>query len=278
MDGAIVSIENVCGQNLRVAHWRLQEPSHHVPVLFFNGIGSNIEAIAPLMEAMEERAFITFDMPGVGGSPDPIAPYNPFTICLAAMALLERLGVEEVDVMGLSWGGGIAQQFAMQYPHNVRRVVLAATSAGMLMVPGSLLALGKLANPFASFDAGYFLNFFKSLFAAGLAADPQRRNAMSRLTPPSPVGYFYQMASMAGWTSAPALPFLLKQETLILTGDEDAIVPPANSHILDMLIPNGERQVIKGGGHLFLLSHIDECIAAIRVFLDRPALPDRDAA
>jgi len=81
----------------------------------------------------------------------------------------------------------------------------------------------------------------------------------------------YQLMCMLGWTSAPALPFLLKQETLIMMGDDDAIVPLTNGKFLDMLIPNSELVVMKGGGHLFLLSHEEESVAAMREFLDRPA-------
>jgi pimeloyl-ACP methyl ester carboxylesterase len=73
--------------------------------------------------------------------------------------------------------------------------------------------------------------------------------------------------ALMGWTSAPFLPFM-KQETLILMGDDDQIVPLANGRFLNMLIPNAELVVIKGGGHLFLLSHADETIAAIRGFLE----------
>ena len=77
---AEISMEEVGGRVLRVARWRLDEPSDHPPILFFNGIGANIEAVAPLAETLTERGFIMFDMPGVGESPDPTIPYNPFTM------------------------------------------------------------------------------------------------------------------------------------------------------------------------------------------------------
>ncbi|MEL6530878.1 MAG: alpha/beta fold hydrolase, partial [Pseudomonadota bacterium] len=141
MKDAVVTMEQVGGRTLRVAAWRLDQPSDHPPVLFFNGIGANIEAVAPLTEAMPERAFIMFDMPGVGESPDPLIPYNPFTMSWTASQLLDQFGVSTVDVMGISWGGGMAQHFAMQHPSRTRRVILIATSAGMMMVPGSPKAL-----------------------------------------------------------------------------------------------------------------------------------------
>lgn len=278
MQGAVVTMREVGGRTLRTATWRLDEPSDHLPVLFFNGIGANIEAVAPLAAALTERPFIMFDMPGTGESPDPLMPYNPFTISWTANKLLDQLGVGAVDVMGISWGGGIAQHFAMQHPNRTHRLVLIATSAGMLMVPGNPAALTKMANPRRYIDADYMLKHFKTLYGEGLGDADNKRGHMSRLKPPSPRGYMYQLIAMLGWTSAPALPFLMKAETLIMMGDNDAIVPVINGKFLDLLIPNSELVVVKGGGHLFLLTHKDESIAAIRGFLDRGEGEGEEAA
>ncbi len=278
MKDAVVTMEQVAGRTLRVATWRLTEATEHPPVLFFNGIGANIEAVAPLANELKERAFIMFDMPGVGESPDPLVPYNPFTISWTAAQLLDKFGVDEVDVMGISWGGGIAQHFAMQHAARTRRVVLIATSAGMLMMPGSPKALTKMANPRRYIDPEFMMKNFETLYGEGLGKSQGKGGHMSRLKPPSPRGYMYQLMCMLGWTSAPALPFLLKQDTLIMMGDDDAIVPLANGRFLNMLIPNSELVVMKGGGHLFLLSHKDECTAAMREFLDAPENEEELAA
>lgn len=278
MKDAVVTMEKLGGRTLRVATWRLDKESAHPPVLFFNGIGANIEALSPFCEEMSERAFIMFDMPGIGESPDPVVPYNPFTICWAAAELLNKLGVEQVDVMGISWGGGIAQHFAMQHANRARRVILIATSAGMMMVPGNPKALTKMANPRRYIDTDFMMQNFETLYGEGLGKMSGKKGHMSRLKPPSPRGYMYQLLCMIGWTSAPALPFLLKQKTLIMMGDEDAIVPLINGKFLDFLIPNAELKVLHGGGHLFLLSHGEESIAAIRDFLNEPEIEDEAQA
>lgn len=270
MKDAVVTMQQVAGRTLRVATWRLESSSDYPPVLFFNGIGANIEAVAPLAEALPERAFIMFDMPGIGESPEPTLPYNPFTISWTASQLLNKMGVGTVDVMGISWGGGIAQHFAMQHAARTRRVVLIATSAGMLMVPGSRKALTKMANPRRYIDPDFMQKNFETLYGEGLGKMSGKGGHMDRLKPPSTRGYMYQLICMLGWTSAPALPFLLKQPTLIMMGDDDAIVPLANGKFLGMLIPNSELVVMEGGGHLFLLSHKDESVAAIRTHLDVP--------
>lgn len=271
MDDAVVSMEQVGGRTLRTAAWRLDMPSDHLPILFFNGIGANIEAVAPLAAAMPERGFIMFDMPGTGESPDPLVPYNPFTMSWTAAQLLGKYGLDEVDVMGVSWGGAMAQHFALQHPGRTRRLTLIATTPGMLMVPGNPAAFTKMADPRRYIDPEFMAKHFKTLYG-GLTqtGDRDHRSShISRLKPPSPRGYMYQLMCMLGWTSLPALPFMSK-ETLIMMGEEDQIVPVVNGKILKAMIPNSRLVTFAGGGHLFLLTHADESVAAIREFLDAP--------
>lgn len=270
----VYTMESVYGRTLRVAVWRSDKPSDRLPILFFNGIGANIEAMAPLAEHLADRDFITFDMPGIGGSPDPVVPYNAILMARIAALLLDRFAMPLVDVMGVSWGGAMAQQFALQNGARVNRLILAATSAGMLMVPGNPAALIKMADPRRYIDPDYMAKHFKTLYG-GMVGNKSEH--IGRITPPSKTGYFYQLMAMMGWTSAPFLPFM-KTETLIMMGGDDQIVPVANGKFLAFLIPNSELLVIDNGGHLFLLSHVDESIAAIRGFLDRSVEGMRKAA
>ena len=268
------SMETVDGRVLRVAVWRASAPTHNRPILFFNGIGANIEAMAPMAELLDDRDFITFDMPGIGGSPDPVVPYNAILMSRIAALLLDRFEMSVVDVMGVSWGGAMAQQFALQNPARINKLILCATSAGMVMVPGNPAALVKMADPRRYIDPDFMAKHFKTLYG-GMVGNKSEH--ISRITPPSKTGYFYQLMAMMGWTSAPFLPFL-KTETLIMMGDDDQIVPLANGKFLNFLIPNSELFVVKNGGHLFLVSHVEESITAIRAFLDRDAGKARKAA
>ena len=268
------SMETVDGRVLRVAVWRASPPTHNLPILFFNGIGANIEAMAPMAELLDDRDFITFDMPGIGGSPDPVVPYNAILMSRIAALLLDRFEMPVVDVMGVSWGGAMAQQFALQNPARINKLILCATSAGMVMVPGNPAALVKMADPRRYIDPDFMAKHFKTLYG-GMVGNKSEH--ISRITPPSKTGYFYQLMAMMGWTSAPFLPFL-KTETLIMMGDDDQIVPLANGKFLNFLIPNSELFVVKNGGHLFLVSHVEESITAIRAFLDRDAGKARKAA
>jgi poly(3-hydroxyalkanoate) depolymerase len=271
---ATFSMEQVDGRVLRVAVWRSAKKTNKLPLLFFNGIGANIEAMAPLADMLDDRDFLTFDMPGVGGSPEPLVPYNAWFMSRIAAQLLDRFDMPCVDVMGVSWGGAMAQQFTLQNGDRVNRLILAATTAGMLMIPGNPKALIKMADPRRYIDPDFMRKHFNTLYGG---SDDGSEGHIGRIKPPTKTGYFYQLLAMMGWTSAPFLPFM-KQDTLIIMGGDDQIVPIANGQFLKMLIPNAELHEIPDGGHLFLLSHAAECIEIIREFLDRPEARAKKAA
>ena len=108
------------------------------PLLLCNGIGARLELFQPFVDALDpQRAIIRFDMPGLGGSPAPVLPYHLGTAAPLLSGVLDQLGYQQADVLGISWGGGLAQQLALRCPARVRRLVLVATTPGALMVPGS---------------------------------------------------------------------------------------------------------------------------------------------
>src|SRR3954467_5526069 len=134
--GAYVRTVTVGRRTLRASVRPGTGPS--VPaLLLMNGIGARPEVLQPFVDQLSpRRSVIRFDVPGVGGSPRPVVPYNLTTFTPVVTALLDRLGFYgQVDVLGLSWGGGLAQQFAVQHRRRCRRLVLAATGTGSLMVP-----------------------------------------------------------------------------------------------------------------------------------------------
>ena len=258
-----IEILRVGGRRLRVAIFPARTPdANRRPILFFNGIGANIEIMAPMAEWLPDQDIITFDMPGVGGSPDPTFPYRPWSMALRATRLLDKLGYRgKVDVMGVSWGGGLAQQFAFQHPDRTGKLILAATSAGMLMAPGDPRALAKMADPRRYVDPAFMRRNFEALYGDANAEEGH----ISRLKPPSRVGYLYQLSAMLGWTSAFYLP-LLRCRTLVLMGEQDRIVPMINGKFLARLIPRARLETVPGG-HLFLVSQPDHVFPKITAFL-----------
>lgn len=252
------------GQSLRAAirHGRERQP----PLLLFNGIGANWELAKPLLEALTHTTAIIFDVPGVGASPKPVFPYRPSTLARLAAGLVAELGYAEVDVAGVSWGGGIAQQFAHQYPKLCRRLVLAATAPGFTMVPASPAVLWKMATPRRYTNKSYMNRIAADIYGGAFRHDPSLigRHATA-MHGARNLGYLYQLLAMAGWTSLPWL-WSLRQPTLVLMGSDDPLVPPINGHILARLIPNAELRMIEDG-HLFMVTRPAETAALIEDFL-----------
>lgn len=237
------------------------------PLVIFNGIGANLELVEPFVEALEDVSVIIFDIPGVGGSPAPLAPYRFSTLSVLTDKLLLRLGFDgPVDVLGVSWGGALAQQFARHYPVRCRRLILAATSPGVLMVPAKLSVLSKLVGPRRYTDPAYMQRVGPEIYGGAYRRDPGLLRAHSRhIQPPRGRGYLYQLMAAWGWTSLHWL-CTLRQTTLVMHGNDDPIVPLSNAKILAARIRNAVLYVIDDG-HLFLITRAKEVAPVVRKFL-----------
>jgi poly(3-hydroxyalkanoate) depolymerase len=186
--------------------------------------------------------------------------------------VLDALGYDRVDVLGVSFGGVLAQQFAHQAPDHVRRLVLAATGAGAALlggVPGSPRALLGLASPRRYRSPEYYRKVAGALYGGAARQDPDSllHGSMARFGEvPSLRGYLGQLYAISFWTGLPWLR-RLRQPTLVLTGDDDPIIPVVNGRILSRLIPDARLEIVHGGGHLFLLERPAEMAAVIAGFL-----------
>jgi poly(3-hydroxyalkanoate) depolymerase len=241
------------------------------PLLACNGIGTPLEALAPFTKVLDPAIeVVRFDVPGVGGSPAPRLPYSVPWLARLAGRMLRELGYDRFDALGISWGGGLAQQLAIQNPRRCRRLVLAATSTGSLMIPAGPRVLLHLSSPRRHRDPAHAARIAGALYGGSLRrqpalAEPLRR---ARTAPVSRRGYLYQLTATAGWTSLPWLP-LIRQPTLILAGDDDPIIPLANARLMAALLPAARLHVYPDG-HLGLLVRAAELAPVVSHFL----LPD----
>jgi poly(3-hydroxyalkanoate) depolymerase len=246
------------------------------PLLLCNGIGASLELLQPFVDALDpRRGVIRFDMPGIGGSPPPVLPYHLAASAPLLSGLLDQLGYQQADVLGISWGGGLAQQFALGRPDRVRRLVLVATGTGALMVPGHPRALVRMLTPRRHRDPGYAARIAGELYGGIVRKDPALArdllHATTRLGPAR--GYYYQLISSIGWTSLPRL-HKLRPPTLILAGDDDPIIPLVNAHIMRRLLPRAELHVYHGG-HLGLLTEPAQLAPVVDRFLRDGGHPTR---
>jgi poly(3-hydroxyoctanoate) depolymerase len=245
--------------------WRVTRTGAGRPLLLITGIGAHVDMWQPFNAVAGERELIAFDPPGAGRSDRPARPLRMPAIARLVTELMDALSVPRADVLGYSWGGGLAQELAHRHPERVRRLVLCATGPGFLGVPPKPLAALALATP-ARYYHPALARLSLRLIAGGRGA--RDGHLRERLTaPPSPLGYAFQLYAAAGWTSLPWL-HTLPHETLVVGGDEDPSVPFANARILAARIPGARLERIRGGGHLFLLDDPERAAPPIRAFLD----------
>ena len=247
------------------------------PLLLCNGIGGPIELWEPFLRAMGAGPLgswplIAFDAPGVGESGVPAYPPTMHRVATTIGHLLDELGAGTVDVLGVSWGGALAQELAYRHGARVRRLILCATSAGGLAVPGNPKVLAILATPLRYWSPSYLNRVAPTLYGPDIADDPDllaRQRIIRFSRGPSGKGYIFQILALRRFTSGLWL-HRLKQPTLVMAGDADPIVPPANGRILAARLRDARLEIIPGGGHLFLLTRAETMAEKIRNFLTEP--------
>jgi len=262
-----IQMLNVRGQLLRVG--RQPGSGSGVPLLMFNGIGGSIELLEPLARSMPAREVIVFDVPGVGHSPMPRRPYRLRTLARWAEGVLDQYGHAQADVLGVSWGGAAAQEFARFASARCRRLILCATATGMLMVPGHPKAIAKMVTPRRYMSKDHAIKISGDIYGGDFRHRPElAADFMKHVKWQSRWGYYLQIAAATGWTSAHWLS-RLKQRTLVMAGRDDPLIHMFNARLMRLLIPNSELKVFDCG-HLFLMTRPDESVRAINEFLDKP--------
>jgi poly(3-hydroxyalkanoate) depolymerase len=242
-----------------------------VPLVLCNGIGASLEVLDPLVERLDpDSTVIRFDVPGTGGSPTSVVPYAFPYLAWVLGRVLSKLGVGVVDVLGISWGGALAQQFAFQNPRRCRRLVLVATGTGVLMVPGHPRILAKMLTPRRFSDAGYAASIAGELYGGTVRrhGDDVAVLFAQQLHAGSKMGYLHQLLAASVWTSLFGLP-AVRQNTLIVAGTDDPLVPVINAHIMNAVLPHS-RLHLHPGGHIDLVHNAAELAPVVGEFLREP--------
>jgi pimeloyl-ACP methyl ester carboxylesterase len=205
-----------CHTRLRIA---VRVEGEGDPLLLINGMTRPLKSWDPFTKELRGRRVISFDTPGVGGSPTPLRPLSITELGAVTMSVLDAVGVDAADVLGYSHGGAVAQQLAHDVPARVRRLILVATSCGVGATPGT---------------GGAILR--------GLGG-PVEGNAWPI---PDLLGMFWQSLAVSAWSS---IPFLgtIQAPTLVVCGSRDRVVPPCNSKVLARRIPDASLRLLPGG-------------------------------
>ena len=218
-----------------------------------------------------------YDNRGVGESDKPAGPYNAQLLADDLAGLLEALGMGQTAVFGHSMGGFVAQAFALAYPEKVSKLILSATNfGGPRHVPVTQEALAVLmdttSDPLTRLRNGILISC-----AAGFG-ERQPKIVDEWLDyranhPIDPAGYQAQMGVGLSLMSEEAcfehkLP-AIAAPTLILSGAEDKVVPPANVDLLAQAITQAETAVIDQAGHFFPFEQPETAVSIVTNFLQK---------
>jgi 3-oxoadipate enol-lactonase len=208
---------------------------------------------------------IAFDNRGVGRSDAPPGVYSIALMASDAAAVLDAAGIESAHLFGASMGGMIAQEFALQYPHRVRSLILGCTAAGgpqaVKAQPEALEALVRRdITPEESKEA--IIPFIYD------PATPRERideDMVIRMKwYPTPQGYMGQLQGIFGWEAYSRLAEITAP-TLVIHGETDRLVPPANARLIAERIPGAKLVLIPHASHIF---ETDQPAAAHHVILE----------
>ena len=237
-------------------------------MLLLHGLGADGTSWTLQLPALSEAGFrpIAPDTPGFGLSPYDGRGWTIRRVAAQMAALVEELGTGPVHVVGLSMGGTIAQQLALDFPRQVRKLVLASTF--------SFLRPDNLSGWM------YFLQRFIVVNTLGLPAQakvvarrifPDPGNAALRemlvkvISQADPRAYRRAMFSLGTFDSRKQLA-KITAPTLVVTGANDTTVSPARQKVLVDRIPGARQEMIPSAGHAVSIDQVDRFNQAMLAF------------
>ena len=244
-----------------------QSAGEGTPILLHSGIFSEMQHWGPLVEHLHGFRVITYDAPGIGSSQVPSFPMSMRGLADIGAGILDQLGLDSAHVLGVSFGGAVAQQMAMSHPERVDRLILASTSFGGLAMPGRPSALLRMMHP-RGYHPDWLAKSAGAMFGGRMRTDPELAADLKMSKPGSLRAAAFRLSALAGWTSLHHLPSI-GHETLVLCGDDDPVTPHVNHRTMARLIPSARLHTVKGGGHLVLLDSAHEVGPLITAFLHR---------
>jgi pimeloyl-ACP methyl ester carboxylesterase len=239
------------------------------PLLLIMGLGYTLEMwhrTAPILK--QQYRTILFDNRGVGRSDVPVGAYSISAMAADAAAVLDSAGIVRAHVFGISMGGMIAQEFALQYPRRVRSLILGCTSHGG---PEAVLADAEVLKTVAerammSPEDG-IRAMVSFIYDSGTPRERIEEDlAIRRHTYPSIQGYLGQLQAIFAYESRTRLA-QLKAPTLVLHGESDRLVPPENGRRVARLINGARLEIFAGASHIFPTDQPEKTHQTILEFL-----------
>ena len=252
------------------------------PLVLITGLGGGHGAwFFQIRSFRKHFRCVTMDNRGIGKTDKPKEPYTVRTMADDVVGLMDHLGIDKAHVVGISMGGMISQELAINHPERVKKLVLgctaADTSSDTSLHSELRKALGiKEDATEADIDMVGFKNIINSVIPLGfnkrlyrIFIVPCARLYMMRLAGEGIVGQFKAIMSHNTLDRLN----LIKAPTLVICGTEDRLVPPESSDILASRIPGARQVKVEGGSHSFLVEMSSRFNREVLDFL----LEDNDA-
>jgi 3-oxoadipate enol-lactonase len=238
------------------------------PVLMIMGLGwasALWHRSRPVLSARYRT--IVFDNRGVGRSDVPPGPYPIPLMAADAAAVLDSSGVKSAHVFGMSMGGMIAQEFALAYPQRVRSLILGATAAGgPEAVRAEPEVIDLLTRRGMSPDE-YIEAINPHIYDQGTSRERLREDTVLRKQWwPNPAGHLAQLQGIMAWEAHSRLE-QIAAPTLVIHGESDRLVPPANGKLIAARIPNAKLVLIPRASHILATDQPEATHRAVLEFL-----------
>jgi pimeloyl-ACP methyl ester carboxylesterase len=249
-----------------------EETGQGAPLVLIPGFGTGLWIwFKQLPVFSREFRTIAFDPRGISRSDAPDAPVTIRTIADDVAALLKALGIESAHILGASFGGFVAQEFALGFPLMTRSLTLCCTSfGGPRHVPPSVETLQALASTKGlNTEDRVRENLLLAFSMEYVEQNREEVEHVIRLRAENFVpeyAYLHQLQAAMAFNVEERVS-QISAPTLVLTGDADTIVPPENSRNLAARIEYAQLVLIKGGSHTFFIEQADEFNRAVIKFI-----------
>jgi pimeloyl-ACP methyl ester carboxylesterase len=233
-------------------------------VLVMGFAGTMYEWDPALLERLaDQRRVIVFDNRGIATTSGPTAGMTIDTMADDTAGLIEALDLGQVDLLGWSMGGYVAQEVVLRHPGAVNRLILSATD------PGSPKAVQPSAAVIKLLESAARADLIKAIFPQTRAGRSAAKAYLERVGSQSGLQADYfetspetvraQLEAELAWNRPGAGSYAslgqITQPTLVLDGAVDRVEPPANSRMLAARIPSSLLRLYAGGGHAFMYQY-----------------------
>lgn len=244
------------------------------PLVMIRGLGSNADHwYAQVPDLSIQYRVIVFDNRGIARSSDPGGPFGVRDMAEDTIGMMDALQIEKAHIVGLSMGGMVAQELALRYPQRVNGLVLVVTHCGGAHQVNAAEEVMRTVRRMAVDDSPDARAQAAGVFFAPqtLQEHPHIALEYAQISMKHPAGAETLQRQLEAIQTHDAYDRLdrIQADTLVLTGELDVLVPPANSAILAERIARAELAIIPGGGHQILIEQPEACNRTMLAFLRR---------